>query len=169
MLAARSYKKELVLVVSNAAFVAVNLQPYLHMKRLGMAHLALMAGDEEQCKEVGGHLHSQIQLQIQIQITDDRTPSITSMPQYPQTGSAAALSHVCKNCWDGCFESESSLRWQNNMVDAHKPLAAADTAQIAGKLPEVGCAWNSAPEEAAPPDLAFIGRLWWMRYRTVLR
>jgi hypothetical protein len=53
MLEARSYKKELVLVVSNAAFVAVNLQPYLHMKRLGMAHLALMGEDEEQCKQVG--------------------------------------------------------------------------------------------------------------------
>jgi hypothetical protein len=47
--------------------------------------------------------------------------------------------------------------------------APATCAQIAAKLPEVGCAWNSAPEGACPPDLAKIGRLWWMRYRTVLR
>jgi hypothetical protein len=56
MLAARSYKQELVLVVSNAAFLPLNAQPYLHMKELGMAHFMVMSSDRGNCTEVGGWL-----------------------------------------------------------------------------------------------------------------
>jgi hypothetical protein len=54
MLSARSYKRELVLVVSNAAFLPLNAQPYLHMKALGMGHWMVMSSDRGNCTEVGG-------------------------------------------------------------------------------------------------------------------
>jgi hypothetical protein len=47
--------------------------------------------------------------------------------------------------------------------------APATCAQIAAKVPEVGCAWNSIPDGGAPRGLLGVGLLWWMRYRTVLR
>lgn len=52
MLSARSYKRELVLVVSNAAFLPLNAQPYLHMKALGMGHWMVMSSDRGNCTEV---------------------------------------------------------------------------------------------------------------------
>jgi hypothetical protein len=41
--------------------------------------------------------------------------------------------------------------------------------QIAARLPEVGCAWNSAGPEVIPEALGGVARLWWLRYRTLLR
>lgn len=60
-------------------------------------------------------------------------------------------------------------RGGTRIVTLHTHPPACPCAQIAARLPEVGCAWNSAGPEVLPLALGGVARLWWLRYRTVLR
>jgi hypothetical protein len=57
MLAARTYKKELVLTATEAKGLPLTMSPYLHMKEMGMAHFIFMAMNEAECKQVGQVIH----------------------------------------------------------------------------------------------------------------
>jgi hypothetical protein len=54
MLESRSYRKELILIATHIQALPLTMSPYLHLKKMGMAHVMFMSMDEPGCAQVRG-------------------------------------------------------------------------------------------------------------------